>query len=64
MRRRSETVAGIPPGGDSAKVRAGQVGEHKEHFSTETLAELDAVWQREVTEKAGFSDYASMIAAL
>lgn len=64
MRQRSETLAGLPPGGDSAKVRTGQVGEHKQHLSTETLAELDAVWQREVTEKVGFSDYASMIAAL
>ena len=64
MRRRSEEVAGIPPGGDSAKVRAGRVGEHQEHFSAEILAELDAVWQRDVAEETGFSNYAAMIATL
>jgi hypothetical protein len=64
MRKRSEKVAGLPPGGDSAKVRKGQVGEHKQHLSAEILSALDTVWQTEVTEKTGFSDYQTLAEAL
>ncbi len=64
MRQHSEKVAGIPPGGDSAKVRNGQVGEHKQHLSAETAAALDAVWTKEIAPKTGFADYAAMIASL
>lgn len=64
MRERSEQVAGIPPGSDSAKVRKGAVGEHKQQLSPEVSAELDAVWQKEITPVTGHADYASLIADL
>lgn len=64
MRTRSEKVCGLPPGSDSAKVRKGEVGGHKEKLSPEVLAKLDAIWQREVAEVIGFKDYASLIAEL
>ena len=64
MRQRSEDVAGIPPGSDSAKVRAGQVGEHRQHLSDGVAEELDAIWAEEITEKFGFETYDEMIATL
>lgn len=64
MRKRSEQIAGIPPGSDSAKVRAGQVGEHKQHLSGEVSAELDAIWREEITATFGFETYADLAAAL
>lgn len=64
MRELSEQVGNIPPGSDSAKVRKGKVGEHKAQLSPEVSAELDAVWQREITPVTGHRDYASLIADL
>ena len=64
MRELSERVAGLPPGSDSAKVRAGKVGEHAQHLSQDIADELDAIWQEEITEQFGFADYASMISTL
>jgi len=64
MRERSEKVAGIPPGSDSAKVRSGLVGEHKQHLSAEVDAELDAIWREEITHPFGFDSYDDLTAAL
>lgn len=64
MRELSERVADLPPGGDSAKVRKGEVGEHKQRLSPEVSAELDAVWHKEITAVLGFADYESLIADL
>ena len=64
MRELSERVADVPPGGDSAKVRAGQVGEHAQYFSDDTTAALDAVWAKDITPQTGFADYAAMIKTL
>lgn len=64
MRERSEQVAGLPPGSDSAKVRNGQVGEHKQELSPEIIAGLDAIWQREITPRFDFPHYEDLAAAL
>jgi hypothetical protein len=64
MRQRSEAIAGIPPGSDSAKVRSGQVGEHKQHLSADVAAELDAIWSEEITATFGFETYADLAATL
>lgn len=64
MRELSERAAGLPPGSDSAKVRKGDVGEHKEHIGPEIAAELDDVWRREITAKAGPTDYGALLAEL
>ncbi|MFN3232048.1 MAG: sulfotransferase domain-containing protein [Alphaproteobacteria bacterium] len=64
MRERATAVCGIPADSDSSKVRTGKVGEARQKFSDGVLAELDAVWQREITAELGFPDYATMIATL
>jgi hypothetical protein len=64
MRRLSEERCGLPPGGDSAKVRAGKVGSHRHELAPETAAALDARWTEVVTSNLGFADYAALEAAL
>ncbi len=64
MRERSEKVAGLPTGSDSAKVRKGEVGEHRQELSAEIIAGLDAIWQREITPRLGFPHYEDLAAAL
>ncbi|UCH41993.1 MAG: sulfotransferase domain-containing protein [Gammaproteobacteria bacterium] len=64
MRDLGERVANLPTGSDSAKIRKGIVGEHKRTQSPEVIAELDAIWQKEITPVTGHSDYASLIADL
>jgi hypothetical protein len=64
MREMSERVASLPAGSDSAKVRVGSVGEHVQHLSDNIAAEVDAIWQQEISSKFGFSDYQALIASL
>ena len=64
MREMSERVASLPPGSDSAKVRVGGVGEHVQHLSDNIVAELDAIWQEEISEKSGFTNYQALINSL
>lgn len=64
MREMSERVALLPSGSDSAKVRAGKVGEHAKHLGDDVVAEIDAIWQQEISEKFGFSSYQALIASL
>jgi len=64
MRERSEQVVGLPPGSDSAKVRKGEVGEHRHELSPEIIAGLDAIWQRKITPRFGFPHYEDLAAAL
>jgi len=64
MRERSELMAGLPPGSDSAKVRKGKVGEHKKELPTEIADELDQIWREDIESKFGFANYAALSAAL
>jgi len=64
MRELSERLAFLPPGSDSAKVRAGQVGEHARHTSDKVVAEIDAIWLEEITKKFGYRDYRALTEAL
>jgi hypothetical protein len=64
MREMSERVASLPAGSDSAKVRVGSVGEHVQHLSDNIAAEIDAIWQQEISSKFGFPDYQALIASL
>jgi hypothetical protein len=64
MREMSERVASLPAGNDSAKVRVGSVGEHVQHLSDNIAAEIDAIWQQEISSKFGFPDYQALIASL
>lgn len=54
----------LPPGGDSAKVRKGEVGQHHYELPAEISAEMDAIWHEEVTAKLGFASYRELCAAL
>ncbi|MGH6987424.1 MAG: sulfotransferase domain-containing protein [Caulobacteraceae bacterium] len=64
MREASERLCGLPPGSDSAKVRRGAVGSHREELPAELSAELDGVWAEGVTPTTGFADYAEFEAAV
>ena len=60
MRERSETVLGLPPGSDSAKVRRGQVGSHAYELSAEILIRLEELWQQEIQGRLGFPSYEAL----
>lgn len=64
MRRVSEEVAGLPPGGDSSKVRKGGAGQHAHELTPDLIAAIDAKWTRLVTPVTGFADFAAMDAAV
>ena len=64
MREMSERVACLPAGSDSSKVRVGKVGEHRQHLSDEITAELDAIWQQEITPRFEFPNYRTLIDSL
>jgi len=64
MREFSERVVSLPPGSDSSKVRTGKVGEHAQHLSDELSAEMDDIWQQEITDQWGYQSYQSMIDSL
>jgi Sulfotransferase domain len=64
MRRASEEIAGLPPGGDSSKVRKGGTGQHAYELSPELIAAFDAKWERLVAPSTGFADFAALDAAV
>ena len=64
MRSMSEARCNLPPGSDSAKVRKGGVGGHRQELPAEIGASMDAEWARLVAPKTGFADYASLEAEL
>jgi hypothetical protein len=64
MREASEQRCNLPPGSDSAKVRRGKVGGHREELPAELGEALDAAWRSRVTPETGFADYAAFEAAV
>jgi hypothetical protein len=64
MRRLSEVRCNLPPGSDSAKVRKGGVGGHRDELPPEVLAAVDAMWRKRVTPVTGHADYAALEADL
>jgi hypothetical protein len=60
MRERSERVAGLPPGSDSAKVRKAGQTRRRDALPESLLRELDSIWLSDVTPRTGFSDYAAL----
>ena len=64
MRRLSEARCNLPPGSDSAKVRKGGVGGHKQELPADIAAAIDTLWSELITPKYGFANYAEMDAAL
>jgi len=64
MREMTERRIGLPPGGDSAKVRVGRVGSHESELPSKAVDMLDAAWNETVTPKIGFKNYAELDEAL
>ena len=64
MREMSERVAFLPADSDSSKVRTGKVGEHSQHLGDELSAEMDAIWQEEISDRFGLQSYRSMIESM
>lgn len=64
LRRLSEDRAGLPPGGDSAKVRKGGSGSGRAELPASVVEALDAKWAEIVAPATGFPDYAAFTAAL
>jgi hypothetical protein len=64
QRKVSERVCNLPAGSDSAKVRKGGSGGHRQEMSAEIAATLHAKWAELVTPRIGFADYAALEAAL
>jgi hypothetical protein len=63
MRGLSEAAGGLPPGSDSAKVRAGS--SYRRAELTPALAEeMDRIWAKTITPVLGFRDFAELEAAL
>jgi hypothetical protein len=63
MRGLSEAAGGLPPGSDSAKVRAGT--SYRRAELTPALAEeMDRIWAKTITPVLGFRDFAELEAAL
>lgn len=64
MRTASEVRCNLPPGSDSAKVRKGGSGGHRQELSPQIDAAIDAKWREVVTPVTGFADYAALEAAV
>jgi Sulfotransferase domain len=57
-------ICGIPSGGNSSKVRKGQVGEHRHELSDDILVELDSIWQATFGKKYGYQSYQELYDAI
>jgi hypothetical protein len=64
IRELRDAVCGLPPGGDSSKVRTGNVGDHSRELSSEIIEELDRRWQEEMEATLGFPSYVALRTAL
>lgn len=60
----AERRCGLPPGSESAKVRTGKVGGHRQELPAEVVGALDANWRELVEPVLGFRSYAELRAAL
>ena len=64
LREARDAACGLPPGGHTTKVRSGRVGDHSRDVPVSVLAELDAIWAREVEPELGLASYDALRAAL
>jgi hypothetical protein len=64
IREARDAVCGLPPGGESSKVRAGNVGDHARELPLAESADFDRVWREEIEATLGFPSYAALRAAL
>ena len=64
MRDHTERTLGFPSGSDSAKVRQGTVGSHRQELGDDVVQALDARWTQEVTPVTGLSTYQDLLQQL
>lgn len=64
MREHSEKLANLPPGSDSAKVRKGEVGAHRDELPAAISQRLDEIWHEEIELQLGFPTYEALCAAM
>ncbi len=64
VRRMRDPACGLPPGGDSNKVRSGGSGGGRRELGPELEALLDAAWQERFAPDTGLDDYPALLAAL
>lgn len=64
MRGLSEKLGGLPPGSDSAKVRAGSPARRQSELPPALAEEMDAIWAERITPVLGFANFAELEAAL
>ena len=64
IREARDAVCGLPPGGDSSKVRTGNVGDHARELPSEVSSDFDRLWREEIEAPLGFSSYAALRTAL
>ena len=64
LRQTRDAVCCLPPGGDSSKVRTGNVGDHNKELPQDISEALDAIWREEITPRLGFPSYAAFRAAV
>jgi hypothetical protein len=63
MRGLSEDLGGLPPGSDSAKVRA-STPTHSDELPSALLARMDEIWAEKITPELGFESFAELEATL
>ncbi|MDH5738168.1 MAG: sulfotransferase domain-containing protein, partial [Gammaproteobacteria bacterium] len=64
MRRLSEERCNLPSDSDSAKVRNGKAGAHKQELTRETIIRIDEVWKEVITPQTGYPTYEALAAEL
>jgi len=64
MRELSERGGRLPPGSDSAKVRAGSSGNHEDEIPPSVADQIDAIWRKRVPPVTGFTDFSELEATL
>lgn len=64
LRAAREPACGLPPGGETSKVRAGRVGDHKQTLSPKVIDLLDGIWRETIGAALGHADYDALRRAL
>lgn len=60
VREARNASRGLPPGGDSSKVRSGRVGDYFFELPEEVSEQLDAIWREEIEARFGLPSYQAM----
>ena len=57
LRRARDEAIGLPPGGESSKVKSGKVGASKPLLSDDVAARFDEIWRNEAAPLTGANSY-------